>query len=201
MDVDGDGASDAPWDFGTSSEYPVIDYRSGASACANGSAVSNAVNNPGLVSDCDTLLAARDALAGTATLNWAADTPITDWDGIGDDSLAGSPARVTRLYLNGMGLDGNIPAQLGDLPALKRLFLHSNDLIGSIPAELGKLTGLTHLWLNSNYLSGQIPESLGGLTMLSRLRLAGNGFTGCLPAELAAVNNSDADQLGLETCS
>ena len=66
---------------------------------------------------------------------------------------------------------------------------------------MGDLSALTNLWLNHNYLSGQIPQSLDNLEKLSRLRLAGNRFTGCLPAGLAAVRNSDADELGLETCS
>ena len=30
-------------------------------------------NNPGLVSDCEALLASRDTLVGTATLNWSVD--------------------------------------------------------------------------------------------------------------------------------
>ena len=51
-------------------------------ACASDGAVPDAANNPGLVSDCAALLAARDTLAGTATLNWAANTPITQWDGV-----------------------------------------------------------------------------------------------------------------------
>ena len=70
-----------------------------------------------------------------------------------------------------------------------------------VPEELGDLSALTNLWLNHNYLSGQIPHSLDNLDKLSRLRLAGNRFTGCLPTGLAAVRNSDADQLGLETCA
>ena len=63
-----------------------------ASACATGGAVPDPDDNPGLVSDCATLLAARDTLAGTATLNWAADTPMSEWDGV---SVGGSPERVT----------------------------------------------------------------------------------------------------------
>ena len=50
--------------------------------CASGGAVPDPDNNPGLVSDCVALLAARDTLAGTATLNWAAETPITEWDSV-----------------------------------------------------------------------------------------------------------------------
>ena len=35
------------------------------SVCENGVAVPDPTNNPGLVSDCEALLAARDTLAGT----------------------------------------------------------------------------------------------------------------------------------------
>ena len=38
--------------------------QSDTAACVAGGAVSDAANNPGLVSDCDTLLAARDTLVG-----------------------------------------------------------------------------------------------------------------------------------------
>ena len=61
-------------------------------SCANGEAVSDAANNPGLVSDCEVLLAARDTLAGDAMLDWSAGTPIERWEGV---YLYGSPQRVT----------------------------------------------------------------------------------------------------------
>ena len=37
---------------------------------------------PELVSDCAALLAARDRLAGGASLNWSSDRPIEEWDGV-----------------------------------------------------------------------------------------------------------------------
>ena len=40
--------------------------QSGATPCAAGDAVADAANNPGLLADCDALLAARDTLAGSA---------------------------------------------------------------------------------------------------------------------------------------
>ena len=85
-------------------------------SCATGTAVPNASTNAGLVSDCDSLLAARDVIAGTGTLNWSPTTPITRWTGIG---LGGSPQRVKDLELT--GFDGEIPAQLGDLDKLEKL--------------------------------------------------------------------------------
>ena len=158
--------------------------------CATGGAVPDATNNPGLVSDCQALLESREALvgsAGTATLNWLADTPISEWDGIGDDSLEGSPPRVTRLYLNGLGLDGTLPSKLSDMVALKELYLHDNDLSGTIPPELGELSSLTHLHLQNNDLTGGIPAELGDLAVLRELRLDSNDLTGQLPPELGKL--------------
>ena len=66
-------------------------------------------NNPGLAADCARLLAARDTLAGTGMLNWSADVPVTDWDGV---TVGGSPLRVTELRLSEEGLTGEIPAGL-----------------------------------------------------------------------------------------
>ena len=67
-----------------------------ASACATGGAVPDPADNPGLVSDCATLLSARDTLAGTATLNWTEDTAMSEWDGV---SYQGTPERVTQVAL------------------------------------------------------------------------------------------------------
>ena len=113
----------------------------------------------------------------------------------------GSLANLVWMGLHDNDLTGEIPAELGGLAKLQRLYLTNNELYGEVPEELGDLSALTNLWLNHNYLSGQIPHSLDNLDKLSRLRLAGNRLTGCLPAGLAAVRNSDADQLGLETCA
>ncbi len=90
---------------------PVL-ATSATSDCATGGAVFDADNNPGLVSDCEALLASRDTLAGSATLNWSADTSIAHWDGV---TVGGVPRRVTGLQLNHRQLTGEIPAELGDL--------------------------------------------------------------------------------------
>ena len=155
--------------------------------CSSGSAVTDAANNPELVSDCETLLAARDVLAGTANLNWSVDTPMPDWDGIGDDSLQGSPTRVTRLYLNGLGLDGTVPNELSNLSALEVLHLHDNELTGTIPSSLGDLSNLIYLYVHNNDLTDSIPVALGELTSLKRLFLHSNNLTGNIPAELGKL--------------
>ena len=173
-------------------------------ACATGGAEANASTNPGLASDCETLLEARDALVGTGTsLNWSPNTPITSWDGI---TLEGTPARVTQLALQNRGLRGTLPAQLGQMTALKKIDLNTalricedslcqeieehehNRLTGEIPAALGNLSKLERLAVSRNQLTGPIPPELGNLTGLSQLALGGNQLTGAVPSWLGSLN-------------
>ena len=143
-------------------------------------------NNPGLAADCAMLLAARDTLAGTGTLNWSANAPITTWDGV---TVGGSPLRATKLRLSDKGLTGEIPSELGSLANLEELYLWGNELTGTIPAELGSLANLKELSLTRNQLAGEIPPELGSLTSLEILALGGNQLTGEIPSELGSLAN------------
>ena len=129
--------------------------------------------NRGLVYDCGALLAGKDELRGTATLDWSVDTSITDWEGI---TTSGTPSRVTELDLSSEGLNG------------------------TIPAELGRLFALTTLDLNMNALTGDIPAELGLLPNLEELRLSGNSLTGCIPLALKDVATNDLSSLNLLYC-
>ena len=156
------------------------------SPCVTGGAVTDAADNPGLVSDCDALLAARDILVGSESLNWSADTPIEYWDGV---TVDGTPQRVTGLDLLGNGLTGEIPVELGNLTNLTELDLYFNWLTGTIPMELGDLANLQRLNLGSNQMTGEIPTELGNLTNLTELTLWGNELTGEIPTELGNLIN------------
>ena len=138
-----------------------------------GLAVPDQANNSGLMRDCMTLLAAKDTLRGTATLNWSVDTAIGSWDGI---TAGGTPSHVTKVVLP------------------------SESLTGTIPTGLGTLSALTHLDLSSNSLTGEIPRELGGLSNLEELRLSGNSFTGCIPSGLKDVPTNDLSSLNLLYC-
>ena len=140
--------------------------------CSRG-AVTDPGANPGLLEDCEALLAARDTLAGTATLNWSATSTISTWEGV---SLNTGSTRVAELELDDEGLNGTIPAGLGELSALVTLDLSDNELTGAIPAELGLLTNL------------QV------------LRLSGNSLTGCIPLVLMSVATNDLSSLNLLYC-
>ena len=89
--------------------------------------------------------------------NWLSDAPLGEWAGINTDD----DGRVTVLNLEGNGLSGEVPPELGSLSNLSWLMLNGNGLSGEIPAELGNLSNLEHLGLSSfNDLSGCVPSSL-----------------------------------------
>ena len=112
-----------------------------------GKIVPNQTTNPGLMLDCFALLAAKDTLRGTGTLNWSVDTTIGSWDGVttsattsGASGASGSTAsRVTGIALANKGLTGSVPAELEKL-GLTTLNLTGNSLTGCIPAGLQSTT-------------------------------------------------------------
>ncbi len=178
------------------------------SVCLTGGAVNDETNT-GLITDCESLLLARDMLAGSAALNWSEGTAIAEWEGI---TLQGSPERVTTLNLSDGGLDGelpdlsglasldrldlrdnsltgDIPSSFGDMTNLTYLYLHSNELDGAIPSELGGMSSLRYLWLHSNELTGSLPSGLGNLDNLRDLNLYGNQLSGAIPAGIGDLGN------------
>ena len=142
-------------------------------SCDDASAVADSESNRGLVRDCDTLLAVKDALRGTASLNWSRSTAIASWEGV---TVAGTPDRVTKVALPNESLTGVLPDGMGDL------------------------LGLTHLDLSGNSLTGSIPLTLGQLGHLTTLKLSGNALTGCIPPGLNAIATNDLSQLTLLDC-
>ena len=159
--------------------------QSGTVSCATGGAVVDADSNPGLVSDCEALLAGRDALAGSATLNWSGSTPISQWEGV---MLSGFPPRVTALELWGKGLSGELPGELGKLDQLRMLELYNNrKLTGQIPPELANLRHLFRLHLSNNKLVGEMPSDLSNLRMLRFFTVYNNHMIGELPQSFIAL--------------
>ena len=92
--------------------------------CAAGRAVHDPANNPGLVSDCEALLAVRDTLVGTATPSWSSDSSSRD---LGDITVRGLP--------RGERLDGETPPGLSNFANIEELHLYNNQLSGEIPPE------------------------------------------------------------------
>ena len=92
--------------------------------------------------------------------------------------------RVVKLDLEEIGLTGAVPAEIGQLTALRELYLNRNRLT-SLPAEIGQLTSLRVLWLNGNRLTS-VPAEIGQLTALRELYLNRNRLTS-LPAEIGQL--------------
>ena len=187
--------------------------------CSNGVVVPNPEVNRGLVGDCVVLLSVRGILVGDdgtlaaeSVLNWNADLPITQWNGVstvepGRRAVAysvgetpptprpvGLPDRVRILKPGWQALSGQVPAELAGLTGLDTLVLDSPYLTGDIPSALGRLVNLERLVLG-NGLTGPIPLELGRLVNLERLVL-GNGLTGPIPPELGRLVNLKELRLG-----
>ena len=95
--------------------------------------VATVPGNPGLLTDRVQLLRLRDTLAGTGTLDWDHDTPMTTWTGV---TIGGTPPRVTKLQLANRGLNGELSGLLGHLTGLEELRLNGNALTGAIPSRV-----------------------------------------------------------------
>ena len=111
---------------------------------------------------------ATDGANWTSNTNWTSTEALSSWSGV----YTNSDGRVTALILNRNGLDGTLPADLGDLSELERLDLRDNDLSGALPAELADLSNLTTLLLNeSRALTGPLPDGLRELSDLATVNI------------------------------
>ena len=110
--------------------------------CPNSTAVSGFTDS-GIVDDCEALLASRDALSGSQSLNWSEHLPMDSWQGV---EIADN--RVAAIDIFSLGLSGTIPAELANLTNLQRLDLLGNQLSGPIPPELGgpRQTAMAEPW-------------------------------------------------------
>ena len=168
------------------------DLAASQAACTAGYVVPAPDINPGLVRDCETLLAAREALFGRLLVNWGSDSPLARWEGV---TVAGAPPRVTGLDLRDKNLGFSLSQTHGGLS------LGSPGHGGTIPVELAALERLQHLDLSHNTLNGPIPAELENLTHLKALRLHNHWhLTGCIPMGLKRVPDNDLAELGLPDC-
>lgn len=79
---------------------------------------------------------------------------------------------------NSNKISGQIPAEIGNLTALRSLILSYNLLNEALPTEIGNLVNLQVLDLNNNQLGNEdLPASMGDLSSLNTLLLYENDLT------------------------
>ncbi len=133
---------------------------------------------------------ATDGVNWTNNSNWLTGDPcVNAWFGITCDV---GDTTVTQLQLVGNGLDGTLPATLGNLSNLEQFNLGLNQLTGSIPTSLGNLKNVWFMGFWSNQLMGGIPTELGAMTSLRGLNLSDNLLSGSIPNELGNLAGLDA---------
>ena len=154
--------------------------------CTDGITIVDHESKALRVSDCKVLLAVRDTLRGTGTLNWSGGLNMGQWDGI---EFEANVKGVYALNLPSKGLNGVVSAGLSGLSQVDHIKLEGNQLTGSIPKELADLTWLSTLYLNDNQLSGAIPKELGSAWRLYDVRLHNNQLNNPIPKELGKLGN------------
>ncbi|XP_076910439.1 calcium/calmodulin-regulated receptor-like kinase 1 [Bidens hawaiensis] len=123
---------------------------------------------------------------GQTLKSWSVNA-TTCCDGSFEGVACDDMGQVMNISLQGKGLSGQIPPEIGQLKSLSGLYLHFNKLHGEIPKEVAELTHLTDLYLNVNNLSGQIPPELEKMASLQVLQLCYNQLTGSLPTQLGSL--------------
>ena len=132
------------------------------------------------------LYEATDGENWTNNHNWLTNAPVSRWHGVD----IGSNGQVTQLDLGFNGLQGSIPAAIGDLTSLHYLDLYGNwGLTGPLPPEFFNLSRLQQLRLFAVGLAGPLPPEIGRLTALRTVELGRTGLGGPLPAELGNLVN------------
>jgi hypothetical protein len=115
-----------------------------------------------------------------SAMDWFATTSECSWTGI----ACTVNNAVAVLLLNGKGLKGIIPADVGLWTGLLYFFVSDNQLGGSLPSSIGLWTGLIRFEAYGNQLGGSLPSSIGKWTGLTDFSVKNNSFAGSLPSSI-----------------
>ncbi|XP_073061306.1 proline-rich receptor-like protein kinase PERK9 [Primulina eburnea] len=119
--------------------------------------------------------------------SWSLNSTSGPCDGSFEGIACNEFGQVVNISLQGKGLSGQIPPEIGQLKNLTGLYLHFNELHGVVPKELADLTDLSDLYLNVNNLSGHIPSEIGSMFSLQVLQLCYNKLSGSIPTQLGSL--------------
>lgn len=124
--------------------------------------------------------------AGGTMLNWKANTPITEWQGV---EVVGN--RIVAVRVPSLGLRGALPPALGALSELKVLDVSGNGFTGGIPASFSGLVRLEEFDARRNQLSGSLAEVVCSWRRLRRFDVSSNNITGEIPVCLSTLDNGE----------
>lgn len=129
-----------------------------------------------------------------AEFRWDLSQDIKTWKGVSIADVGdGAGIRVVGLQLTGVGLVGDIAAEVVNLPYLKVLWFDNNSgVTGSIPANLGLLVLMENLRMGDTAIKGVLPVSISKMVNLFSLSInntGSEGVNGTLPNEYGALVN------------
>ena len=110
-------------------------------------------------------------------------------EGVIPEAIGNLSKDLSKLYMGGNRIHGEIPSSISHLKSLTLLNLSSNLISGEIPTEIGELKELQELILANNKISGTIPFSLGDLKKLNSIDLSGNSLLGSVPSSFGNFPN------------
>jgi len=97
--------------------------------------------------------------------------------------------QLSRMYLGGNQIYGQIPLEIGNLNNLILLTMENNHFEGNIPSTIGNFKKMQVLDLRGNKMSGEIPSSIGNLSQLYHLGLGKNMLQGNIPSSVGKCKN------------
>jgi Leucine-rich repeat (LRR) protein len=154
------------------------------SRCAIGSSIPR---NIGQLTQLTFLRLERTMLVGTIPASLAACNKLyfmslayNNLSGLLPDGFGSSFPFLNGLHLRSNQLEGELPADIGNLKSLERLFLDSNRFHDLLPGSVGSLLSLSVLSLSDNQFNGPLPD-LANLIKMRELNIGVNRFSGGLP--------------------
>ncbi|CAB9516696.1 STYKc [Seminavis robusta] len=115
---------------------------------------------------------------------WLEGVHECQWAGI----LCDREKNITRLDLRDNGLNGPLPTELANIPALESINIMGNRMTGTVPSIYGSFLSISLLNLDNSELSGSIPSELVptevGLFDGTWLGFGSNSLSSSIPTEL-----------------
>ncbi|CAB9498794.1 leucine Rich Repeat [Seminavis robusta] len=116
---------------------------------------------------------------------WLTGVHECQWAGIS----CGREKSITELQLWDNGLNGPLPTELANIPALESINFMGNRLTGTVPSIYGSFLSLSLLNLDNSELSGSIPSELFG-NNLSTVNFSNNSLNGTVPTEVGLFDGT-----------